>query len=123
MSLCFCFGKEENMQEKRAYQYKELMAMGFDFAAYAPMRSAGCFTGTLDAKAWGRRMNMVLFLTLDDGRKVIVNVWQTGSSKDTAPAYKGMGEVPTGSNVEMVFGLNSKGSISLQDIRRITPSV
>ena len=68
-------------------------------------------------------MNMVLFLTLDDGRKVIANVWQTGSSKDTAPAYKGMGEVPMGSSVEMVFGLNSKGSVSLKDIRRIAPSV
>ena len=66
------------MQEKRAYQYKELMAMGFDFAAYSPMRSAGCFTGTLDAKAWGRRMNMVLFLTLKGHRQCLADRQQQG---------------------------------------------
>lgn len=111
------------MKEKRAYQYKELAAAGIDTAAYTPMKTVGRFTGTLDAKAWGRRMNMVLFLTLDSGEKVVANVWQRNGYKDTAPYYKGMDEVPMGARVEVLFSHSRKGNVRLEDIRRIAPSV
>lgn len=111
------------MKEKRAYQYKDLEAAGIDTALYAPMKAAGPFTATLDAKAWGRGMNMVLFLTLEGGEKVITNVWQTTLCRNTGLPYMGMDEIPMGTKVEVAFSPNTKGKICLADIRRIAPLV
>lgn len=100
------------MEQVRAYEYKHLAAAGIKTENYTPMHEAGTFQGVLNAKAWGRCNNMILYITLMGGRNIIAVVWHNGST-DGRPDYLGADSIPMGSTVELVFETVKTGKIKL----------
>lgn len=82
MAKIFLFGKwkgEPNEQQRKVFSLIEMREMMIDTSGYQMMEEVGEFTGTLEMKAQGHKKSIRIFLTLDDGRKIITPIfwWQT----------------------------------------------
>ena len=73
-------GKENQMNDNaKVFSLIEMREMMIDTSDYQMMEEVGEFTGTLEMKAQGHKKSIRIFLTLDDGRKIITPIfwWQT----------------------------------------------
>ena len=63
----------------KVFSLVEMREMMIDTSDYQMMEEVGEFTGTLEMKAQGHKKSIRIFLTLDDGRKIITPIfwWQT----------------------------------------------
>ena len=63
----------------KVFSLVEMREMMIDTSNYQMMEEVGEFTGTLEMKAQGHKKSIRIFLTLDDGRKIITPIfwWQT----------------------------------------------
>ena len=55
----------------KVFSLVEMREMMIDTSNYQMMEEVGEFTGTLEMKAQGHKKSIRIFLTLDDGRKII----------------------------------------------------
>lgn len=93
--------------ENKVYSWNDFLELGFNYKLYGSMESEGTFTGTLDLKRWGSLKNcIVVYFTLDDGRKIITLVWLNTD-------YHGLKNTPIGSRLKLTFKKNEKGYINL----------
>ena len=59
----------------KVFTLVEMREMMIDTSDYRMMEEAGEFTGTLEMKAQGHKKSIRIFLTLDDGRKIITPIF------------------------------------------------
>lgn len=58
----------------KVFSLIEMREMMIDTSDYQMMEEVGEFTGTLEMKAQGHKKSIRIFLTLDDGRKIITPI-------------------------------------------------
>lgn len=58
----------------KVFSLIEMREMMIDTSGYQMMEEVGEFTGTLEMKAQGHKKSIRIFLTLDDGRKIITPI-------------------------------------------------
>ena len=70
----------------KVFSLIEMREMMIDTSDYQMMEEVGEFTGTLEMKAQGHKKSIRIFLTLDDGRKIITPIfwWQTYGGRLTS---------------------------------------
>ena len=80
-----------------------------NFDDYTFIADEGTFTGTLDFKMYGKRHNLLLYITLYNGEKII-----TAAYKDKA--FFGLEETPLDTMLELTFKRTSSGLVRLAGI-------
>lgn len=100
--------------QKRAFSEREFWESGMNPSLYSVCDSEGTFTGVIDSKKWGKKCNLLVFVTLDDGTKIFASVWAYNESKI---AYLNMDKVPIGSRVALTF---IKGKSGIPYLREFT---
>lgn len=64
------------------------------------------FTGVIDSKKWGKKCNLLVYVTLDNDEKIFASVWAYNPSK---VEYLDMDKVPVGSKVALTFVKGKSG--------------
>lgn len=80
-----------------------------DFNDYDFMDEEGEFEGKIDSKNYGKKNNIIINVTLTDGRKITAVAY---SDND----YLGLKDIEVGSIVIMTFEKSNNGRIRLRDI-------
>ena len=85
----------------KVFSLIEMREMMIDTSDYQMMEEVGEFTGTLEMKAQGHKKSIRIFLTLDDGRKIITPIfwWQT---------YLGFYYMPIGTKLRLFYSESTK---------------
>jgi hypothetical protein len=90
-------GDENDMEkEKRALSWREFVESGFDGREYQFPDFEGTFAATIACKRWNKSKNLLVYLDLDDGRKIITATW----NKDN---FFGLADMPAGTRVSVRF--------------------
>ena len=93
------------MEEKRALSKRQFAQSDFSIEPYGLMDEEGTFFATLDFKLWGKKLNLLSYFTLDNGRKIFASSWQR-------EGYLGLSDIRLGSRVELTFKRAKKTGIS-----------
>lgn len=80
-----------------------------DFNDYEFMDEEGEFSGRIDSKNYGKNHNIIVNITLTDGRKITAVAYS-----DTE--YLGLKDIEVGSDVTMTFEKSKNGRIRLAEI-------
>ena len=83
-----------------------------DFNDYSFMDEEGEFEGKIDTKNYGKKNNIIINVTLTDGRKITAVAY---SDND----YLGLKEIEVGSNVKMTFERANNGRIRLTEVFKL----
>ena len=96
----------------KVFSLIEMREMMIDTSDYQMMEEVGEFTGTLEMKAQGHKKSIRIFLSLDDGRKVITPIfwWQT---------YLGFYYMPIGTKLRLFYSESSLNKIYLEKVEVI----
>ena len=81
---------------KRAYSHNEFINLDFDISDYEFNDEPGTFDGTLIVKKWGRKKNVIAYVDLDDGRKIICVAYQNND-------YLGLPDMAMGAKVRLTY--------------------
>ena len=79
------------------------------FSDYSFIDEEGTFTGQLDHKLYGKKNNIVAYITLEDGRKVIAVAYKDSN-------YQGLKDIEVDSFVEVTFSESKSGMMRLSGI-------
>ena len=90
----------------KVFSLIEMREMMIDTSGYQMMEEVGEFTGTLEMKAQGHKKSIRIFLTLDDGRKIITPIfwWQT---------YLGFYYMPIGTKLRLFYSESNQNKVYL----------
>lgn len=70
----------------------------------------GVFIGTLKFAVWGKKLNAIGYVELDDGRKIICSGFQNDD-------YLGINHIPFESRVELTYGKGKRGKVRLNAVK------
>lgn len=99
-------------EEKRAYSWSQFMESGFDGRDYKFPTFDGLHDATIVCKRWNKSRNLLVYLDLDDGRKVVTATWNRDN-------YYGLADLPMGSRVRVKFVKSAKGVFYLRCVEEI----
>ena len=101
----------------KVFSLIEMREMMIDTSDYQMMEEVGEFTGTLEMKAQGHKKSIRIFLTLDDGRKIITPIfwWQTYLGF----YYMPIGYMPIGTKLRLFYSESSLNKIYLETVEVI----
>jgi len=90
---------EEIKMDFNAYSKRQFAQSDFDASGYrfATENEVGDSYARLDCKRWGKG-NLIAYLTLDDGEKIIVVAWPSQK-------YCGLKEIPFGTIIDVSFDM------------------
>ena len=80
-----------------------------NFDDYSFLKEAGTFTAKVDHKMYGKKDNMLVNLTLEDGRKIVAVAYKDSD-------YLGLDNIEVDSFVEVTFTQSQSGLIRLSEI-------
>jgi hypothetical protein len=94
----------------KVFSLIEMREMMIDTSDYQMMEEIGEFTGTLEMKAQGHKKSIRIFLTLDDGRKIITPIfwWQS---------YLGFYYMPIGTKLRLFYSKVIKRKFILRRLK------
>jgi hypothetical protein len=98
--------------DMRAYSFNQLREMGFDTSEFNQPDREGEYNAILVMKHWGRIANITGFFITESGEMIRANAWRNKS-------YLGLDEIELGTQLNLVFRKNSRGTIELNSSRRI----
>lgn len=96
----------------RAYSKRQFAMSDFDRTEYSFNETEGVFTGTLVCKNWGKKCNIVAYVDLDDGRKIICTTFQKPDK------YLGLDTYEIGQRLKLTYKINPKGNNKLVAVQR-----
>ena len=96
----------------RAYSKRQFAMSDFDRTGYSFNEMEGVFTGTLVCKNWGRKCNIVAYVDLDDGRKIICTAFQQQDN------YLGLEDYKVGERLKVTYQRNKRGNNKLIAVKR-----
>ena len=100
------------MANNKVYSRAEMQEAGIVTCNYVFMDKPGEYIGTLEMKAQGHKKSIRIFLTLDDGRKIITPIfwWQT---------YLGFYYMPIGTKLRLFYSESNQNKVYLEKIEII----
>ncbi|MEG2958917.1 MAG: hypothetical protein RR828_04195, partial [Oscillospiraceae bacterium] len=102
------------MNHINAYSANQFRALELDTSAYHYNQLEGTYAGRLDLKKWGKHQNMLIFCTMDDGRKLICSAPQMPHN------YLGLKDIPMGARVALTFGKSRSGKLRLDAVQEFS---
>jgi len=103
--------------EKRAFSSEQFQEYAMEnpeleLYTYEFQNDEGVFSGVLIAKKWGKSRNLIAYVELDNGRKIMCSAYW---SKE----YFGFPDIPVGERVRLTFKKSRTGKINLTDVEVI----
>ncbi len=95
-----------------AYSRRQFAMSDFNRKGYNFNEIEGVFTGTLVCKNWGRKCNIVAYVDLDDGRKIICTAFQKPDN------YLGLDTYEIGQRLKLTYKINPKGNNKLIAVQK-----
>ncbi len=95
------------MENKRALSKNQFMTSKFDSSGYHFMEKEGTFEGVLKCKMWGKSQNLLAFIQLNGGEKIICSAWQKTN-------YMGLTDILVGTKINVSFEKSSNGRLYLR---------
>ncbi|MBQ3603311.1 MAG: hypothetical protein IJN25_00155 [Clostridia bacterium] len=83
-----------------------------DFNEYSFTTEEGTFSGKLDFKMFGKKQNILAYITLDNGEKVIAAAYKDND-------YYGLRDIEPDSLIEVTFTRSNSGMIRLSAVNLI----
>ena len=83
-----------------------------NFNDYSFTTEEGTFSGKLDFKMFGKKQNILVYITLDNGDKIIAVAYKDND-------YYGLRDIEIDSNIEVTFIKSQSGMIRLSDVNLI----
>lgn len=83
-----------------------------NFNDYSFIDEEGSFIATLAHKMYGKKDNIVAYLDLEDGQKIVTVAYKSAD-------YLGLKDIDIGSTVEAVFETSQSGIVRLVEINAI----
>jgi len=83
-----------------------------NFNEYSFTTEEGTFSGKLDFKMYGKKQNILAYITLDNGEKVIVVAYKDND-------YYGLRDIEIDSLLEVTFTRSNSGMIRLSAVNLI----
>lgn len=80
-----------------------------NFNDYAFIAEEGTFKGNLDFKMYGKNHNMIMYITLENGEKIIAAAYKDKS-------FFGLEEIPLDTMLELTFKKTSSGLVRLAEL-------
>jgi hypothetical protein len=96
---------------RKAFSRQQFLNFGFDGSEYSFPDFEGTYGAVLVCKCWGKNKNLLAYLDLDNGKKIITSAWQNTN-------YMGLENIPLGSHIIVTFQL-SKGNSFLRKVELI----
>lgn len=97
---------------KGAMTWSEFVESDFDGRDYEFPDFAGSYEATIACKRWNKSRNLLVYLDLDDGRKIITAAWNTDD-------FFGLTELPIGARVRVTFVESKSGRFFLRGSEEI----
>ena len=94
-----------------AYSKRQFARSDFDGTGYQLNEIEGVFAGTLTCKKYGKNKNVVAFVKLDDGRKIICTAYQKPGN------YFGLPDIEVGTRIILEFNRSKQGKMRLNSVR------
>lgn len=91
---------------KRALGWREFVESDFDGRDYHFPDFDGTYIGTIACKRWNKSKNLLIYLDLEDGRKILTAAWNTTD-------FYGLADMPVGTKVRVTFRFSRKGNALL----------
>mgnify|MGYP003216405641 CR=1 FL=1 len=107
-------GKVKSMDDysnKRALSWNQFVESGFDDSDYDFPDFEGTFTATIACKRWHKHSNLLAYLDLDDGRKVLSSAWSENN-------YYGLADIPIGSKIKVKFVRSKSGKCYIRSVEK-----
>lgn len=101
------------MNHIHAYSSDQFRALELDTSAYHYNQLEGTYAGRLNLKKWGKHQNLLIFCTMDGGRKLICSAPQMPHD------YLGLKDIPMGARVALTFGKSRNGKLRLETVREL----
>lgn len=95
-----------------AYSEKNFKKIGFNAKEYGYSNSDGLFTGKLMCKKWGKHSNIIAFVDMDNGNKI---VFATYKHPD---CYLGLENIDIGERIKVEFDQSYEGRMRVVSISR-----
>lgn len=83
-----------------------------NFNDYSFPTEEGTYKGTLDFKRYGKKQNILAFITLENGDKIIGAAYKDND-------YHGLREIEVDSMIEVVFTKSQSGMTRLLEVKKI----
>ena len=83
-----------------------------DFNEYSFTTEEGTFSGKLDFKMFGKKQNILAYITLDNGDKIIAAAYKDND-------YYGLRDIEPDSLIEVTFTRSNSGMIRLSAVNLI----
>lgn len=80
-----------------------------NFDDYSFITEEGTVTGTLDFKMYGKNHNMLIYVTLENGEKIIAAAYKDKS-------FFGLEEIDLDTTLELTFKKTSSGLVRLSEL-------
>lgn len=98
---------------KKAYSNNEFANLDFGISEYEFNDEPGTFEGTLIVKKWGRKKNVIAYVDLDDGRKIMCVAYQDNN-------YLGLPDMAMGAKVRLTYTIGVRsGKVQLTAVECI----
>ncbi len=94
------------MNSSCAMEWKEFLASGFNGRPYSFPDFDGDVVGEIACKRWNRSRNLLTYIDLDDGRKIVTGAWNTNN-------FCGLADMPVGTRVRLSFRFSKNGNAYL----------
>lgn len=94
-----------------AYSKRQFARSDFDGTGYQLNEIEGVFAGTLTCKKYGKNKNVVAFVKLDDGRKIICTAYQKPGN------YLGIPDIEVGTRIILEFKRTKQGKMRFNSVR------
>ncbi len=95
-----------------AYSEENFKKLGFNAKEYGYSNSDGLFTGTLMCKKWGKHSNIIAFVDMDNGNKIVFATYKHPDN------YLGLDNIDIGERVKVEFGQSYEGRMRVVSISR-----
>ena len=82
------------------------------FQAYSFPTEEGTYRGTLDFKMYGKKQNMLIYITLENGEKRICAAYKDND-------YLGVRELEVDTEIEVTFKTSKSGLQRLTEVKQI----
>ena len=92
--------------EKRTMSWQEFKESGFDGRNYKFPDFEGTFNATIVCKRWNKSRNLLIYLDLEDGRKILTAAWNKTN-------FYGLADMPLGTKVKVRFATAKSGTTYL----------
>ena len=83
-----------------------------NFNDYSFPTEEGTYRGILDFKMYGKKQNMLIYITLENGGKLIGAAYKDND-------YLGLKELETGTEIEVTFKTSKSGLQRLTEVKQL----